>query len=81
VPGATPPPRAGGAEAAPRARYPVHLDPAAPDWPVYDRAVLAVGQRLSGPAIIEERETTLVVLRGWTAGVHPTWAVVARREG
>jgi N-methylhydantoinase A len=81
VPGAAPPPRAGGVEATPCAMRPVHLDPAAPDWPVYERAALAVGQRVTGPAIVEERETTLVVLRGWTAEVHPTGAVVARREG
>jgi N-methylhydantoinase A len=81
VPGTAPPPPTGGAESAPRARRPVHLDPAAPDWPVYDRAALAVGQRLTGPAVVEERETTLVVLPGWTAEVHPTGAVVARREG
>jgi N-methylhydantoinase A len=60
----------------------VHLDPAAPPlWPVYDRGALALGQRIAGPAIVEERETTLVVPRGWTAEVHPTGAVVARREG
>jgi len=81
LPGAAPPPRTSGAEGAPRDRRAVHLDAAAPDWPVYERAALAVGQRLAGPAIIEERETALVVLRGWAAEVHPTGAVVARREG
>ncbi|WP_373285211.1 hypothetical protein, partial [Caldovatus sediminis] len=56
--------------------------PAAPPlWPVYDRGALALGQRIAGPAIVEERETTLVVPRGWTAEVHPTTAVLARREG
>jgi N-methylhydantoinase A len=43
------------------------------------RAAIAVGQRIEGPVIIEERETTLVVLRGWTASVHPTGAVIAER--
>jgi N-methylhydantoinase A len=31
------------------------------DCPVYDRYGLAVGQRLSGPAIVEERESTCVL--------------------
>ena len=32
-------------------------------------------------AIVEERETTLVIPRRWTASVHSSGAVVARREG
>jgi N-methylhydantoinase A len=59
----------------------VAVEPAAPEVPVYDRAALAIGQRLAGPAIIEERETTLVILRGWTASVDAGGAVIAVREG
>jgi N-methylhydantoinase A len=80
IPQASPPPPAGGSAATPRSHRPVAVEPAMPPVPVYDRAALAVGQRLAGPVIIEERETTLVVLRGWTAFVHPTGAVVAERE-
>jgi N-methylhydantoinase A len=80
VPAASPAPAAGGDAAPPRTHRPVAVEPAAP-LPVFDRGALAVGQRIAGPAIIEERETTLVVLRGWTAVVHPTSAVIAEREG
>jgi N-methylhydantoinase A len=79
LPTASPPPVPGGSPAAPRAHRRVAVEPDAPEVPVFDRAALAVGQRVAGPAIIEERETTLVVLRGWTATVHPTGAIIAER--
>jgi N-methylhydantoinase A len=56
------------------------VEPDAPLVPVYDRMALAIGQRVAGPAILEERETTLVILRGWTAAVHPSGAVIAEHE-
>jgi N-methylhydantoinase A len=79
IPAASPPPVSGGVPAAPRAQRVVAVEPAAPSVPVYDRGALAVGQRLTGPAIIEERETTLVILRGWMAEVHQSGAVIAER--
>ena len=47
---------------------------------VYDRAALATGQRIEGPAIIEERETTLVLPPGWIGVVDTLGCVVARQE-
>jgi N-methylhydantoinase A len=79
IPAAPPPPIPGGAPAAPRTQRMVAVEPAAPAVPVFDRASLAVGQRIAGPAIIEERETTLVILRGWTAQVGASGAVIAER--
>jgi len=79
VPHPSPPPAPGGAPAAPRTHRRVALEAEAPALPVFDRAALAIGQRVAGPAIIEERETTLVILRGWTATVHATGAVIATR--
>lgn len=79
LPAASPSPPPGGAAAAPRTERRIGLDPDGAAWPVLDRAMLAVGQRIAGPAIIEERETTLVILRGWTATVHPTGAIIAER--
>ena len=38
--------------------------------PIYDRAALAPGTRLAGPAIIEQPDTTTVMEAGWTATVH-----------
>ena len=49
------------------------------DTPVYRRADLAAGQRINGPAIIEERETTAVIRAGWTATVAPDGSVIAER--
>jgi 5-oxoprolinase (ATP-hydrolysing) len=39
------------------------------DMPVYDRYLLAPGNTLSGPAIIEERETTVILPSGSTGTV------------
>lgn len=46
--------------------------------PVYDRASLAVGQTISGPAIIEERETTTVLPPNWIATIDQYGCIVAR---
>lgn len=45
--------------------------------PVYDRTSLASGQKIDGPVIIEERETTIIVLPGWTATVDEFGCIVA----
>ena len=49
--------------------------------PVFDRDALSLDQRIEGAAIIEERETTIVILPGWTAGVDALGAIVAKRNG
>jgi N-methylhydantoinase A len=51
------------------------------DVPVYDRPALAEGQEIPGPAIIEERETTIVILDGWNAHVDSLGCIIAKREG
>src|SRR6266700_2801238 len=38
-------------------------------WSVYDRAGLAPGIRITGPAIIAEDETSTLVSKGWNAAV------------
>ena len=50
------------------------------DTPVYQRRELAKGQAIKGPAIIEERETTIIILPGWTAKVHATGCIMAAKE-
>jgi N-methylhydantoinase A len=47
--------------------------------PVFDRAHLALGQEIAGPAIIEERETTIVLPPAWSATVDALGCVVAER--
>jgi N-methylhydantoinase A len=46
------------------------------DAPVFDRDRLALGQRLSGPAIVEEWTTTIVVPPGWTVTTDRTGNLV-----
>jgi N-methylhydantoinase A len=48
--------------------------------PVYDRRTLAAGQKIKGPAIIEERETTTVIPPDWTATVDKIGCIFARKE-
>jgi N-methylhydantoinase A len=48
-------------------------------YAVYERASLAAGQQVEGPAIIEERETTTVILPGWSARIDKTGCIVAQR--
>lgn len=56
---------------------PVHAWQDGQDVPVYDRNVLAVGQTVAGPAIIEERETTTAIPPGWVATIDPVGCIVA----
>jgi len=47
---------------------------------VYDRAALAGDQRLDGPVIVEERETTIFVLGNWSVKVHADGSLIATRQ-
>jgi len=76
----TPTASAAASPGAPKTRRPVALWPGVARADVYDRAALALGQRIVGPAIIEERETTLVLPPGWTGVVDELGCVVARQE-
>lgn len=49
---------------APREKRRVHLEGGF-DVPVYDRASIGRGVRLSGPAIVEQLDTTTLALAGW----------------
>jgi N-methylhydantoinase A len=51
------------------------------DTPVYRRPDLGLGQQITGPAIIEERETTAVIRPGWVASVNADGSLVAERTG
>ena len=37
--------------------------------------------RIAGPVIIEERETTIFVLEGWTVSLHSSGSLVATKTG
>ena len=50
------------------------------DVPVYARASLGAGATFSGPAIVEERETTSVIRPEWRVEVAADGTLVASRE-
>ena len=64
----------------PKARRCARFERDAEEVDVYDRVALAAGQEIAGPAIIEERETTIVILPGWRARVDAGGSIVAERR-
>ncbi len=72
-----------GASADPRGlqliRDPVSTE--AVEWPVYDRASLAPGVRITGPAIIAEDETSTLVGAAWEVSLQPDGSLVLTRSG
>jgi N-methylhydantoinase A len=67
------------AEGKPKGTRPVRFGAEPEAVAVYDRASLAGGQTVAGPAIIEERETTIVLLPGWDATVDARGSIIANR--
>jgi N-methylhydantoinase A len=51
------------------------------DGPVYERSQLQPGNRLSGPAVITEFDSTTVVLEGYEAEVDRFYNILIRPEG
>ncbi len=49
--------------------------------PAYDRAALATGQRIAGGAVIEDRDSTIVVPPRWTATADPHGNLLLTRRG
>ena len=66
--------------AKPKTTRKAHFHRNALDTPVYERRELARGQSIKGPAIIEERETTIIILPGWRANVDATGCIMASKE-
>lgn len=50
------------------------------DTPVYDRTSLRTGDVLMGPAVVQERETTIILRPGWRAEVVDDGSVIATRN-
>ncbi len=66
---------------APHATRPVRFARGAEpvETPVYRRPDLGRGQRIDGPAIVEERETTAVIRPGWRAHLADDGSLIAER--
>lgn len=47
---------------------------------VYHRDALAVGERIPGPAIVEQADTTTLIEPGWTGSVHPSGVLLLTKE-
>jgi N-methylhydantoinase A len=77
-----PPDRARGPATAARvAERPVHFAPAGfMRTPIYARPRLPLGAELSGPAIVEQPDTTTVVPPGWVARVEESGNLLLRRS-
>ena len=69
-----------GPEGRPKRQVDIPLWPSDAPAKVYDRASLTHGQRLTGPAIVEERETTIVLPPGWVAAVDEMGCITATRR-
>ncbi|WP_095587395.1 hydantoinase B/oxoprolinase family protein [Actibacterium ureilyticum] len=65
--------------ATPVAHVPMHSAGAAHDTPLYRRAALKPGQKITGPAIITEATGTVIVEPGWGAGVDRLGNLVLER--
>lgn len=64
---------------APIDSRPVYFDTAWQGTPFFERTSLPPGAKLAGPAIIRERNTTIVIEPGWQAAVTPLNHLVLRR--
>ncbi len=63
-----------------RSRRPAFFDGRFVDTPVYDGEGVGGGHRIDGPAIVEERFTTIVVYPGWTAELDRHGNYVVTRD-
>ena len=70
-------------DSAPRGERPVYFPETGGfvATPIHDRYRLRPGDRLRGPAVVEERESTVVVIPGATARVDPFLTLVIDLEG
>jgi N-methylhydantoinase A len=50
------------------------------DTPVYDRNLLAEGARIEGPAVVEERITTVIVHPGWNLTVDTYGNIIMKEK-
>ena len=82
---AKPPPRRldPGGGVAPKERRPVFFAEVGDyvECPIYDRYALAAGSTFSGPAVVEEFDSTTVVHPGFAVRVDELGNLIVEREG
>jgi N-methylhydantoinase A len=59
----------------------VYLDGSHSEVPLYRRDSLQHGQTFAGPAIVEQEDTTTVILPGWSARIDAIGNIVISRDG
>jgi len=74
------PPAAGPRAAAPAAARPIYWNGQMVEAAVYQRAALQAGDRLTGPALIEQDDTTTIVPAGFSAAVDAQLNVIMERR-
>ena len=67
-------------ETAPVTQRPVHVDGAWVDTPVHRQLSLAPGETVTGPAIIEQEYTTLLIPGDWSLTMTQSGDMTARKE-
>ncbi|UYV39353.1 hydantoinase/oxoprolinase family protein [Rhodobacteraceae bacterium D3-12] len=70
-----------GADTRLQESRPVHLRDGTRDVAVWQRADITASDKIAGPVIIEERETTIFVLEGWDVTLHESGSLVAEKSG
>ena len=50
------------------------------DVPIYSRRDLGQGTVLTGPVVVEQEDTTIWVLPGWTAAVDPLGNMIVKKN-
>ncbi|MCP8940369.1 hydantoinase/oxoprolinase family protein [Alsobacter sp. SYSU M60028] len=70
-----------GTGALPVGSRTVHVDGGVREAPVYDRATLGAGDRLSGPAIVMQLDATTFVAPGWECEAHDSGALLLTFNG
>lgn len=64
------------AQEAQKGSRPVYFPGSYRDIPIYDRYLLAPGTQFSGPAIIEERESTVIVGQDCACSIDRQWNII-----
>jgi N-methylhydantoinase A len=83
TPGLTDRPVHEGGEGQPRpiGRRRLIIDDYEQEAPVFERSEFAAGARLSGPCLVEQQDTTVAILSGWTATVDTRLNLEVTRDG